>query len=313
MWNGSKNNVHLLGLEARVSVLAWDNLSRDISVIAKTVFCQPHWTINSSQSPLDPSQHVYAAKRNHEQRTFTKTRNSSKHFRHGITWHVTFRLLQKQFLCKPHCMINSSQCPLDPSQQVYSAKRQHEQRTFAKTRSLCKHFRHRITCHVTFQLLQKQFLCKPNCTINSSQCPLDPSQHVYSAKRNHEQRTFGKTRNSSKHLYGVTSHVTFQLLQKPFLCKPHCMITSSQCPLDPSQHVYSVKRQHKQRTFGKTRSELAGNWQTTSAWLVLAVFPCSIPSKMTTCMWKLSSVISFCSVQYHWIRFCSEKKKKKKR
>ena len=39
------------------------------------------------------------------------------------------------------------------------------------------------------------------------------------------------------------------------------------------------------------------------------VFPCSIPWKMTTCMWKLSSAISVCSVQYHWVRFCRGKKK----
>ena len=142
--------------------------------------------INSSQCPLDPSQQVYSAKRQHEQRTFAKTRSLCKHFRHRIICHVTFQLLQKPFLCKPHCTITSSQCPLDPSQHVYSTKRQHEQRTFADTRSLCKHFRHRITCHVTFQLLEKQFFCQPHCTINSSQCPLDPSQHVYSAKRNHE-------------------------------------------------------------------------------------------------------------------------------
>ena len=38
-----------------------------------------------------------------------------------------------------------------------AVKRQHEQRIFTKTRSLCEHFRQGITCHVTFQLLQKQF------------------------------------------------------------------------------------------------------------------------------------------------------------
>ena len=130
---------------------------------------------------------------------------------------MTFRLLQKQLLCKPHCMITSSQCPLDPSQQVYSAKRQHEQRTFAKTRSLCKHFRHGITCHVIFQLLQKQFLCQTHCTITSSQYPLHLSQYVYSAKRNREQRTFTKTRSLCKHFrHGITCHVIFQLLQKQY-------------------------------------------------------------------------------------------------
>ena len=132
---------------------------------------------------------------------------------------MTFQLLQKPFLCKPHCMITSSQCPLDPSKHVYSAKRQHEQRTFAKTRSLCKHFRHRITCHVIFQLGQKQFLCQPHCTINSSQCPLDPSQYVYSVKRNNKQRTFTKTRSLTmcKHFrHGITCQVIFQLLQKQF-------------------------------------------------------------------------------------------------
>ena len=45
-------------------------------------------------------------------------------------------------------MITSSQCPLDPSQHVYSAKRQHEQRIFTKTRSSGKHLGHGITCHV---------------------------------------------------------------------------------------------------------------------------------------------------------------------
>ena len=35
---------------------------------------------------------------------------------------------------------------------------------------------------MTFQLLQKQFQCKPHCAINSSQCSLDPSQHVEEKK-----------------------------------------------------------------------------------------------------------------------------------
>ena len=92
------------------------------------------------------------------------------------------------FYGKPHCTINASQCSLDPSQHVYCVKRQHEQRIFTKTRSWCEHFRYGITCHVTFQFLQKQFQCKPHCTVNSSQCPLDPSQHVYCVKWQHQQR-----------------------------------------------------------------------------------------------------------------------------
>ena len=168
---------------------------------------------------------------------------------------MTFQLLQQQFLCQPHCTINSSQCSLHPSQHVYSAKRQHKLRTFTRTRSLYKHFRHGITCHVIFQLLQKQFLCQPHWTINSSQCSLHPSQHVYSAKRQHEQRTFTKTRSLYKHFrHGITCHVIFQLLQKQFLCQPHCTISSSQCSLHPSQHVDCVKTQHEHRTFTKTRS-----------------------------------------------------------
>ena len=147
-------------------------------LLQKQFLCKPHCMINSSQCPLDPSQHVYSSKRSHEQRT-----------------------------------INSPQCSLDPSQQVYSAKRSHEQRTFTKTRSLCKHFRHGITCHVIFQLLQKLLKCKPHCTINSSQCSLHPSQLFYSAKWQHELRTFAKTRSLCKHFrHRITCHVTFQLL-----------------------------------------------------------------------------------------------------
>ena len=156
--------------------------------------------INSSQCPLDPSQQVYSAKRQHEQRTFAKTRSLCKHFRHGITCHLTFQLFKKLFFCQPHCTINSSQYPLDPSQYVYSAKRNHEQRTFAKTRSLCKHFWHGVTCHVTFQLLQKLLKCEPHCTVNSSRCSLHPPQHVYCVKRQHEKRTFTKTINLCKQI-----------------------------------------------------------------------------------------------------------------
>ena len=168
---------------------------------------------------------------------------------------MTFQLLQKQFLCQPHCTINSSQCSLHPSQHVYCVKRQHEQRTVTKTRSLYKHFRDGINCHVIFQLLQNRFLCQPHCTINSSQCSLHPSQHVYCVKRQHEQCTVTKTRSLYKHFRdGINCHVIFQLLQKQFLCQPQRAINSSQCSLYPSQHVYSAKRQHEQRTFTKTIS-----------------------------------------------------------
>ena len=139
--------------------------------------------MSPSQCLLLPSQHVYYVKRQKEQRTFTWTRSSCERFRQGITCHVTFQLLQTLFFCQPHWTINSSQCSLHPSQHFYCVKRQHEQRTFAKTRSLYKHFRHGITCHVIFQLSQKQCLCQPQRTINSSQCSLHPFQHVYSAKR----------------------------------------------------------------------------------------------------------------------------------
>ena len=156
-------------------------------------------------------------KRQHEQRIFTKTRSWCEHFLYGITYHVTFQLLLKQFLCKPHCRINSSQCSLDPSQHLYSVKWQHEQRIFTKTRSWCEHFLYGITYHVTFQLLLKQFLCKPHCRINSSQCSFVSSQHVYSVKLQHEQRTFTKTRRSCEHFqYRIPCHVTFQLLLKEF-------------------------------------------------------------------------------------------------
>ena len=193
-------------------------------------------------------------KRQHEQRIFTVTWRSYECFRYGITCHVTFQSLQKQFQCKPHCAINSSQCSLDPSQHVYCVKRQHEQRTFTKTRSWCEHFRYGITCHLTFQFVQKHFQCKPHCTVNSSQCLLVPSQHFYCVKGQHQQRTFTMSwRSYERFRYGITCHVTFQLLQKQFQCKPHCAINSSQCSLDPSQHVYCVKRQHEQRTFTKTR------------------------------------------------------------
>ena len=153
----------------------------------------------------------------HQQRTFTMTWRSYERFRYGITCHVTFQLLQKQFQCKPHCAINSAQCSLDPSQHLYYVKWQHEQRIFTKTRSWCEHFRYGITCHVTFQFVQKQFQCKPHCVINSSQCSLDPSQHVYCVKRQHEQRTFTKTRSWCEHFrYGITYHVTYQFLQHQF-------------------------------------------------------------------------------------------------
>ena len=84
--------------------------------------------------------------------------------------------------------MSSSQCPLDPSQHVKCLKRKHEQRIFTKTRSWCEHFLYGITCYLTFQFLQKQFQCKRHCTVNSSQCPLDPSQHVYCVKWQHQQR-----------------------------------------------------------------------------------------------------------------------------
>ena len=151
----------------------------------------------------------------HQQRIFTKTRSWCEHFRYGITCHVTFQLLLKQFQCRPHCRIASSQCSFVPSQHVYSVKRQHKQRTFTKTRSSCEHFRHGITCHVTFQLLLQQFSCKPHCGINSSQCPFVPSPHVYSVQRHHRQHIFSKTWSSCEHfLYGRTYHLTFQSLQK---------------------------------------------------------------------------------------------------